>query len=206
MQRFSTQYVFRDQRKAVVFATHNNEASMTQQSDAEETDINVILAKYGVQQFPQVTEKAEYGDFTTVSDYRTALDMVRDAQEKFMEVPARVREEFGNDPARFIEFAQDPKNLDKMRDWKLAPPPPPPPEPVARPQEIEYNDDGATPRFTSKATGYERQTANTNERTRADQSGSRSGGPSRESGASLREREGVRPYGAGESGRGPSGQ
>lgn len=147
--RFATAYNFRNVREGTSFATMNTEESLTQQSDANDTDINVIMARYQkTGQLPQLTNPGEFGDFTTVTDYRTALDMVRHADEKFAEVPAKIREQFDNDAQKFIDFAENPANIDKMREWKLAPPAEPAilqREPAIPPAE-EYDDEGPRPR------------------------------------------------------------
>lgn len=98
---------------------------------AAETDVNNIMRKYQkTGELRHVTTMAaEYGDFSSAPDYRSAMDQLIAADALFMELPAKVRDKFGNDPARFIEFATDEKNLDDLRKMGLAPPAPPPPEP-----------------------------------------------------------------------------
>jgi len=107
------------------------EESLVQQHLSAETDINNIMAKYqrtGV--FQHVTPMAaEYGDFSDVPDYKSAMERIMAADELFMELPAKVRERFGNDPANFIEFATNPENIEDLRKWGLAPAAPEPPEP-----------------------------------------------------------------------------
>lgn len=107
------------------------EESQVQQHLAADTDINNIMAKYqktGVLQ--HVTKLAgEYGDFSDVPDYKTAIERLMAADELFMELPARVRDRFGNDPAQFIDFASDEKNIEELRKLGLAPKAPEAPEP-----------------------------------------------------------------------------
>lgn len=120
--KFVTPY---KQDHKVPFATRNDEPSLTQQSDMKETDINVILKKYGVSQFPQITSMQPlYGDFSEIRSYRDALDRVRAADEAFLEVPAHIRADFNNDPEKFMEFVHDPENKDKMREYGLLAPEP----------------------------------------------------------------------------------
>ena len=66
---------------------------------------------------------AQYGDYTEVNEYREALDMVNSANASFMELPAEVRQMFGNDAGAFFEFATDPKNEERMQELGLAPKP-----------------------------------------------------------------------------------
>jgi Chlamydia-phage Chp2 scaffold (Chlamy_scaf) len=70
-----------------------------------------------------------YLDVSDVPDLMGAHALIAAAESAFMTLPASVRREFDNDPIRFVEYAQDPANLDQMRAWKLAPP-----APVAAPQ------------------------------------------------------------------------
>jgi len=109
------------------------EASMTQQNLAAETDINAIMSKYqkhGI--LTHVSKYAgQYGDFSGVHDYKTGLERVMAANEMFESLPANIRDRFGNDPAKFIDFAVDPENVDEMRALGLAPKKVATPEPQA---------------------------------------------------------------------------
>lgn len=107
-------------------ATINREPSMTQQSNADEANLNVIMDRYlSTGQLPQVRADAIQGDFTSVFDYRTAVEAIRDSNDAFQELPAEIRKKFGNDPGNFIEFASNPDNLEELRKMKLADPLPP---------------------------------------------------------------------------------
>lgn len=133
--KFTTQYSHTNQRSEF-YGTENMEPSLTQESDRNETDINVIMERFNrTGQLPQVQMEAMSGDFSDITDFRDALDRVQAAQAAFMEIPAKIRLQFNNDPAEFIAFAEDPKNIDKLRELGLAekieikdntPPAPPP--------------------------------------------------------------------------------
>lgn len=119
----------------------SREPSMTVQSQREEADINVIVKRFGVTGFmPSVPVPPTYGDFTGVSDYRSALEVLNAAKASFLKLPAEVRRRFGNDPAYFVEFCNDPENLPEMRKMGLAvpekaqEPAPAAPEPVPAPE------------------------------------------------------------------------
>lgn len=123
-QPFTSLYTHNRQRSKD-FATEIVGESMTQQSDADECDINVIMKKYGPGgQLPQVIGKPLYGDFSEALEYRDAVEMIRAADEAFQEIPAKIRARFNNDPQEFIEWATDPENLDEVRKAGLAPPAP----------------------------------------------------------------------------------
>lgn len=59
------------------------------------------------------TKMPQYGDFSTVPDYKSALDQVNEAMELFMEMPADVRTRMENDPQKLIEFLDDPNNFEE---------------------------------------------------------------------------------------------
>lgn len=95
--------------------------SLAQQHELEETDINVIVKRFGVTgMLPQRTLPPLFGDFTDVVDFREAQTKIREAQEAFDALPAEVRFRFGNDPAEFVEFATDEANIDELRKLGLA--------------------------------------------------------------------------------------
>lgn len=107
--------------------------SLTRQEFADECDINTIMARYettGILPSHQRAGDPQYLDLSDVPDLRTSIDLMRDAESAFMRLPATIRREFDNDPVRFVEFAQNPQNLEKMREWGLAPPLPQKPDPT----------------------------------------------------------------------------
>lgn len=68
------------------------DASLAQQQFKDEVDINFLLERFKVTgQLPQGVHVPSYGDFRGVSDYRTAADLIRKADNAFMELPADVR-------------------------------------------------------------------------------------------------------------------
>lgn len=107
-------------------ALYGFEPTKTKQSFKQECDINEILkrAKNGQDISKLVNNRvARYGDFTNVPDYRDALDMVNRAEGMFMQLDAKVRERFNNDPGRMISFLQDPANRDEAIKLGLVNPP-----------------------------------------------------------------------------------
>lgn len=104
----------------------------TKQASKDECDINLILktaAKNGGV-ITHLKEKRLMGDFTQHPEYHEAMNFIAEANSAFAELPAHVRGEFENDPAKFLAFAEDPENIEHMRELGLAPEAPPePPEP-----------------------------------------------------------------------------
>lgn len=107
----------------------------TQQSFAEEADINVLMARYektGGLVDPRVvpTRQPFYGDFSEGLDYLDAQNRVLEARGRFDALPARIRDYFRNDPVEFLHFVGDPANMAegaRIGLWKV---PPSPGEPV----------------------------------------------------------------------------
>lgn len=111
---------------------YNDEPSRTVQEWAADCDINNLMAQYertGVLNHWNHGQQGEYLDLSDVPDLRQALEHLDVANQAFMRLPATVRREFDNDPAKFVEFAQDRENLPQMRTWGLAPAEPEPPAP-----------------------------------------------------------------------------
>lgn len=91
------------------------------QSEAEECDINRIVAQFvktGVG--PAAVAEGVFADVSEITDFRSALERMRGAEEAFMTLPPKVRFMFDNDALKFVEFAVDPANRDKMVELGLA--------------------------------------------------------------------------------------
>lgn len=95
-------------------AIYFDEPSLTKQSFKDECDINIIIERVmriGPDALSHLNQRmAQYGDVSSVPDYRSALDAVNRAQGMFMSLDAKVRERFGNDPAKFLDFCNDGRN------------------------------------------------------------------------------------------------
>ncbi|AXH78134.1 MAG: internal scaffolding protein [Microviridae sp.] len=95
--------------------------SLTQQSQSEDADINVIVKRFGLTgHLPENYRVPEYGDFEGIFDFQTAQQVVIDARDNFMKMPPELRRRFGHDPQIFLEFCSDPENLPEMRRLGLA--------------------------------------------------------------------------------------
>lgn len=97
--------------------------TLTVQASKDEVDVNHIVAKAlktGV--LPTDGRQDQYLDLYDAVDYRAAIEIVRESEKQFMELPSDVRKKFDNDAAKFLEFAQDPKNSEAMIDMGLGSP------------------------------------------------------------------------------------
>lgn len=97
---------------------------VTKQSDAKDCDINAIFRRFEkTGQLPDlIVREPRYGDFSNVPDYQEALQIVRTAEEQFANLDAGVRNRFDNDPAKFLAFATDDKNVDELERMGLLKP------------------------------------------------------------------------------------
>lgn len=108
------------------------EPTRTIQSQEEDANINNIVRNFGVTgKLPESVRVPSYGDFDGISDYREAIEVVREAERSFMAMPSELRDRLGNNPQRFLEFVTDPNNLAECRKYGLAPPAPPEPPAAA---------------------------------------------------------------------------
>lgn len=144
----SSMFVQTDQDFSLHFG---DEPSKTRQEFAEECDINALMARYektGVISHIS-TATPQYLDLSETShlDLMHSLNVLNEATDGFMSLPAKVRAEFDNDPMKFVEFASDGKNLDQLREWGLAKPAEPTPPPakveVINPEALEPKAPGA---------------------------------------------------------------
>lgn len=110
--------------------------TLVQQHFAEEVDINTIVRRFGLTgQLPQFSAEGIYGDFTGVTDYGSAVEMVRRTEAAFEALPAEVREKFRNDPAELVRFASSVSEDEFVRATSpvVEPPLEAPAAPVAAP-------------------------------------------------------------------------
>lgn len=109
--------------------------SLAIQSQKDEADINTIVRNFGLTgKIPDVVYMPEYGDYTDVTDYRGAVEAIRQAEEGFLTLPGEVRARFENSPQAFMEFVHDPSNAEELVNMGLRVRPvveaPPAPMPV----------------------------------------------------------------------------
>ncbi|AXH77730.1 MAG: internal scaffolding protein [Microviridae sp.] len=91
------------------------EPSLTVQADKEQADINNIVKQFGVTNMLPYGKQAFTGeDFTDLpTDYHTAMNIVRDSDDYFMQFPANIRSRFDNDAGKLLDFINDSSNYDE---------------------------------------------------------------------------------------------
>lgn len=109
------------QRSVARMPTVPEGVSMTRQSHAAECDINNIMKKYQkegiITHFNKFSE--QYGD-ATGNDFTAAMQTISKANSMFEELPSSVRNRFENEPAKFLNFVQDPENHAELQRMGLA--------------------------------------------------------------------------------------
>lgn len=108
---------------------HCDDDSRTRQEFKNECDLNLIIKRFS--KTPEGRSalenargylSARFGDVSDVPDYQVALNQVKRANEVFEALPAVLRKRFDHDPSKFLEFCDNPNNLDEMRSLGLAKP------------------------------------------------------------------------------------
>lgn len=98
---------------------------LADQSFKEDSDINTIVKRFGLTgELPENLNMPVGGDFTHLTDFKSAMDLIRRSEEEFLRIPPDIRAQFENDPGRLIAFLDDEKNREKAVEIGLIPKPP----------------------------------------------------------------------------------
>lgn len=101
--------------------------SLTVQADAIDADINTIVKRFGLTgQLPPARDAGQFGDFSEVTDFQSAMNAVRAAGQAFMELPAEMREAYKNDPAQLLDALQNPSERARLQQLGVLNPDPQP--------------------------------------------------------------------------------
>jgi len=92
-------------------ALHCEDATRAQQQFKDETDINVIVERFGLTgEIPKDVRTPTNEEFWEIQNFQGALNQINAAREAFMQMPAKIRAEFDNDAGKFIDFVSDEDN------------------------------------------------------------------------------------------------
>ncbi len=88
----------------------------TKQCYKDECDIDKIMTRFNVTGTISHLAKHEgaYADFSDF-DFHEQTNMLTRGREIFDALPAELRQEFGQSPAKFFAYVNDPKNVDELR-------------------------------------------------------------------------------------------
>ncbi|AGT39909.1 portal protein [Marine gokushovirus] len=96
-----------------------NDESLAQQQFKDENNINLMIRKYGV--LPM--EKVDWGDYDATvipQDYHQLQNMMKEADQAFMSLPADVRAQVDNDPVKFLAMLDEQKSIIKQQEKQAA--------------------------------------------------------------------------------------
>lgn len=108
--------------------------SIVQQHLRDEVDINTIVRRFGITgSMPFGAAQPMYADFTGITDYESAVALVRNVDQRFAHLPAELREKFRNNPGELVKFAATVDEAEFVAATTLEPvvPPVPPGEGVS---------------------------------------------------------------------------
>lgn len=115
-------------------ALHCKDKTLAQQQFRDEVDINTIVERFGLTgELPDDLRLPQYGDYTGIFDFQSAMNTVRQATENFMQLPAKMRARFNNDPQQLLEFLDDDDNRPEAEKLGLVNKKPEAPAPVEPP-------------------------------------------------------------------------
>lgn len=118
-------------RNAVILDC-SDDPLITEQSHKAEVDINNIIRRHGVDMIAKTAAMQAPNmrfDDVTGNDFQEAMNIILKAEDSFMQLPSKIRKEFNNNPAEFLDFVQNPENQDRMIELGLAEAPPVPEAP-----------------------------------------------------------------------------
>jgi len=101
--------------------TINTIPSKTDQQYGDETDVNQIVEKYmrtGELSHTR-NQQGVYADTSEIPDLLGATLIVQEANEKFAELPADVREKFQNNPINMMDYLAQEKNRSEAEELGL---------------------------------------------------------------------------------------
>lgn len=95
----------------------------TRQEFKDECDINTIMAQYErTGELFHINEAAPQYMDCNGDDFRASMDYIAGAFSMFEELPSKIRAQFDNDPAAFLDFTSQEKNLPEMAAMGLLSP------------------------------------------------------------------------------------
>lgn len=109
-----------------VYLDFTDSKSQTRQEFLKDCDVNNIMCKFNRQEQSRYLNSAPnvngvYGDFSemTQAGLLEATQMVQGAADAFSSLPAKIRDQFKNDPFKLLGWLADPNNMEEAQKLGL---------------------------------------------------------------------------------------
>lgn len=96
---------------------------ITEQQHIKEVNINNIVKRHGmdvIAKTAQMMSPSMRFDDVTGNDFQEAMLKVTQANNEFLKMPSELRAKFDNNPALFLDYVQNPDNIESLYDMGLA--------------------------------------------------------------------------------------
>lgn len=105
---------------------HCTDCSRTRQEFKDECDLQKIIRRFsstdeGMQALANAQGfiSGRFEDVSSVPDYQTACNLKMRADAIFEALPAALRKRFDHDPGKFLDFVDDPANIEELKSLGL---------------------------------------------------------------------------------------
>lgn len=106
MVKFTTQYQSYERKIKT-----SDKPSLTDESFKDECDISLMIERFKVNKIPPRTVNIAYGYSPSVEDLENAKYIMAETKSNFEALPAKIRDEFGNDVSNYLSYISDKSNL-----------------------------------------------------------------------------------------------
>lgn len=107
------------ENKTFIVGKSFTKPSKTDQSFKKECDVNHIMSRFA--KTGEIThlrrQQGVYADITNLKGLQESAEQLHTVREIFNELPSELREKLDNNPLNFIDYLQDPKNLEEATKY-----------------------------------------------------------------------------------------
>lgn len=108
-----------NKKRRKVSVDFKDDKGFTEQAHASDVKIQNIMKKY--ERTGIIEHNAQYGgeyaNMVGALDFAEAQRVIADANSMFESVPATIRRDFDNNPAKFVDFMMNEKNREAIQDY-----------------------------------------------------------------------------------------
>lgn len=119
MDKVSQKMWYREKKKAAGLAAEKR----VEQAHKDTCDIGLQIRKYDRRGFARLKSQVDFDEEALLDltgfDYKESMDAIARVNSEFEQLPSRVRNEFDNDPGRYLKYLSEPgKAADKVKPPK----------------------------------------------------------------------------------------